>query len=741
MLDVSIDTFFAPRNQQVLDAVYFQKNYKIRCIARPVDSNNDAGKDSKSIISTISATEGMCPRGSDRIGAEPFTASIKYTGTDLLDESKRNMVKITIQMPHVDGMLPVISTRPLSGFKRILSNNPLKNMHVCSNLLKPVESQELLGQLSVTNFFKNETYPMEYKNDKSQRTPYPFQYDEEKRSLLTLNYYSALNLASCMWIFEGYFTMSQLVGSNACNGIASSDGENYNLTSSFGQVTVPIYVSQLYGINPSWQSFNQQTNLIMRYTYQNTQMFKNFIGSNEIRADALNIQVLSATISPKGKFEVKFSTKAKFRGNFKIPSFRLTGERDFKIVTNKDRPGQAFKLKLVSQQETYDNPKQTWKIESVFANRDFAGSYHIRLATCVAAKGMVFDVDEENCIERNLIGEDIELSFQQVNDPIASKYRLDTEFFLLSHKKQYLSEHLSLSNITSDVSFPESAPIYGRVMIASEQEMGEQFTIVIEKVFICAGSGNYIPRFDPDNELWGCLTSTNRAPLRHRFKILDKDDPESVDLDFNGAKFNAKLANDDKDARILKKIRGADGFSLDSTPLFDIEFGVHWYLHTIYMVIKGDSRVRRHAMPQLIDTEDERNKRSKREIQLLNPKLEFDSQRLGNDQGTNILYVPLIRKSDEVDNKLEEATVLNTTNVLLFVICILACVAVVMMTVYRKRSRTVIEHHHINGHAEENTASSSGGVSSQREPVYVDNSVVYGFSKIRGENKKSKPTN
>ena len=137
-------------------------------------------------------------------------------------------------------------------------------------------------------------------------------------------------------------------------------------------------------------------------------------------------------------------------------------------------------------------------------------------------------------------------------------------------------------------------------------------------------------------------------------------------------------------------------------------------------------------MPQLLESQDE-NQRSKREIQLLNPKLEFDSQRLGNDQGTNILYVPLIRKSDEVDNQLEEATVLNTTNVLLFVICILACVAIVMMTVYRKRSRTVIEHHHINGHAEENTASSSGGVSSQREPVYVDNSVVYGFSKIRGD--------
>ena len=653
-MDVTVNTFFAPRDKQVLDSIYFQKDFEVQCIVRPVDSKNDIGRKIKSRSAMISKTEGMCPRGNNAIGAEPFSAHIAYTGLDELENAAdermknlTNLVKITVSVPHVDGMLPVISTKPLYNFDSILSTSPLRMNHQCSNIIKPRESP------TIWNFMKNETKPIEFTD--TGRKPVPYQYDEALRGRLALNYYQSLNLHSCMWVFEAYFNMTELVDPNICEGSAFSDGEILNITSSFGSVKVPIYVSQLYSSLYEWQSFNQQTDLILRYTYQNSNMFTDFVGTNEIRANDLNAQIVTASISPQGKFIVKFKTKASFRGQFMIPSIATLGDQNdpdpqaiFKTVTNMDKPSQEFKLSLIDQDQTFEKPTQVWQFESLFAHRDFAGKYNIRLATCLASVTLDWS-NPPNCIEGDIVPDQfIELSFQQVNDPIAARYTLNTEFFLLSNEDDYLASDLKFSNITTDIAFPENAPIFGRVMIEHSQRMGEQFTVMIEKVFLCAGKGNYVPKFDPNNKLYGCLTSTDKAPLEHRFKILDKKSPESIDKDFNGYKFGAIFAYNDDKATALKDLRGADGFRLNSQPLFEVELGIHWYLHTMYKVISGESRIRRHAVSSynprsssLSDDEPEFEEfevepetgmiRSRRAISEVDIDSELDMKRLGKD--------------------------------------------------------------------------------------------------------------
>ena len=54
-------------------------------------------------------------------------------------------------------------------------------------------------------------------------------------------------------------------------------------------------------------------------------------------------------------------------------------------------------------------------------------------------------------------------------------------------------------------------------------------------------------------------------------KIQDKEQPDTEDDDLNSVPFNAGLAIDDPNAATLAGQPGADGFQMDSTPLFQVK--------------------------------------------------------------------------------------------------------------------------------------------------------------------------
>ena len=56
--------------------------------------------------------------------------------------------------------------------------------------------------------------------------------------------------------------------------------------------------------------------------------------------------------------------------------------------------------------------------------------------------------------------------------------------------------------------------------------------------------------------------------MTHLFK--DKEQPDTEDNDLNSVPFNAQLAIDDPNASTLSAQPGADGFQMDSTPLFQV---------------------------------------------------------------------------------------------------------------------------------------------------------------------------
>ena len=54
------------------------------------------------------------------------------------------------------------------------------------------------------------------------------------------------------------------------------------------------------------------------------------------------------------------------------------------------------------------------------------------------------------------------------------------------------------------------------------------------------------------------------------FLFQDKEQPDTEDQDLNSVPFNALLAIDDPNASQLADQSGADGFQMDSTPLFQV---------------------------------------------------------------------------------------------------------------------------------------------------------------------------
>ena len=125
MREVFQNTFFTSTTIMTLDSIYFKQGSRVVCVSRAVNNDGEAGLESSSLPVKISTEKSICQsRTPGSIGAEPFASDIRYVGNN--DKEHSNLVKITVSMPHVDGLLPVISTRMLSNFELTLSKDVMR---------------------------------------------------------------------------------------------------------------------------------------------------------------------------------------------------------------------------------------------------------------------------------------------------------------------------------------------------------------------------------------------------------------------------------------------------------------------------------------------------------------------------------------------------------------------------------------------------------------------------------------
>ncbi|XP_067106912.1 FRAS1-related extracellular matrix protein 3 isoform X1 [Osmerus mordax] len=648
MREVDTNTFFTNTKSITLDSIYFQAGSRVQCAARAFNINGDAGLELSSPIAVVSREEGMCqPRVPGTVGAEPFSAKIRYTGPD--DPDFPNLIKLTVHMPHMDGMLPVISTRALQNFELTLSPDGTRvGNHRCSNLLDFNEIQT--GHGFITDATKNPEIIGETS---------PYQYSGTMRSANSLRFYRNLNLEACLWEFTSYYDMSELLSD--CGGSIGTDGQVLNLVQSYVTLRVPLFVSYVFHSPVAvggWQHFDLQSELKLTFVYDTAILWQEGIGSppeaelqGTLRTKHTSTGAMYPTsmrINEEGRLVVNFKTEARYRGLF-VMSHPGTGLSS--MVMCADHPGLTFTLSLVRTEPTYNQPMQQWSFVSDFAVRDYSGTYTVKLIPCSASPNGEYSIPPV-CHPREPLTFDMDIRFQQVSDPVAAEFSLNTQMFLLSKRELWLSDGSMGFGEGSDAAFSEGSSIYGRVMVDPVQNLGDSFTCSIEKVFLCTGADGYVPKYNPTNKEYGCLAD---APsLLYRFKILDKAQPETQASAFGDVLFEATLALDSPGALPLVRQPGSDGFTLSSSPLFQVAAGREWFIHTIYTVRSRDNANRsigkrsldyqRHSLssvdpqPQIGTSSLGRSRRAAPSAPALAQDIGVDASR-----GTNIQHIALDR--------------------------------------------------------------------------------------------------
>lgn len=126
------------------------------------------------------------------------------------------------------GMLPVVSTRPLSNFELTLSPDGTRvGHHRCSNLLDYTEVKTRHGFLTEAT-----------KNPEVIGETSPYQYSTFLRGSSALRFYRNLNLEACLWEFTSYYDMSELLSD--CGGTIGTDGQVSNPTHELRLTSDPL---------------------------------------------------------------------------------------------------------------------------------------------------------------------------------------------------------------------------------------------------------------------------------------------------------------------------------------------------------------------------------------------------------------------------------------------------------------------------------------------------------------------
>ena len=108
------------------------------------------------------SSEGICHNplvaGESGFQAQNFQANLKYLDSSHADHP--NSIHITVEVPHEDGLLPLVSTTQINNIGKLfpsfsiltkfldflLRDRLFRQQHVCSNMLTPEEAPETDGQ-------------------------------------------------------------------------------------------------------------------------------------------------------------------------------------------------------------------------------------------------------------------------------------------------------------------------------------------------------------------------------------------------------------------------------------------------------------------------------------------------------------------------------------------------------------------------------------------------------------------
>ncbi|XP_050394788.2 extracellular matrix organizing protein FRAS1 [Patella vulgata] len=517
---VADNTLFTSTDRMVLDSIYFRPKFNLRCVAQPVHNNGNLGVPLKSKPVTIGLDNGICKSpvfGPNPYGyqAQSFLANLEYLQPDDIDHP--NTIHISVEIPHSDGMLPLISTFPLHNLRFLLADPVYRQQHVCSNIITEIERAPLIADGFLGD--QNEDHPQPF----GAGYDFPFQFDDTLREKKTLNLYRHLNLKSCTWKFDAWYHMTDLV--DICGGRVISDFEVKDTGKTHLTARVPLFVSYLYATAPvGWGSLEHRTEMDFSFYYDAILWHSGLETEGHLGG---KLQILRIQIGEDGKLVIDFKTKAKYRGLFVLRHQTLKGFESY--VAPPDDLGVSFDLELLWSQATFDSPYQLWRATSNYNLKDYTGLYEINLIPCKVKSSQKYVTgDVIPCTGEQPQRFEVPIAFQQTNRPVPVVYSLNTDFQLANNRKMFLldpkTDMMEAEDWEFNGSFLPGEKIYGRVLWNPDQDLKSAYNLGIQKVYLCTGADGYIPTYDPDGEIYnngpqfGCLQPNKK--LKHRFLIL-----------------------------------------------------------------------------------------------------------------------------------------------------------------------------------------------------------------------------
>ncbi|MEE6460302.1 hypothetical protein FKM82_000916 [Ascaphus truei] len=626
-------TPFTGVNRMVLDSIYFSRRFHVRCVAKAVDKAGHVGTPLRSNVVTIGTDSAICHTpvvaGTARgFQAQSFIATLKYL--DVKHKEHPNRIHISVQIPHQDGMLPLISTMPLHNLHFLLSESVYRHQHVCSNL---VTIRDLRG-ISEAGFLDEVTYDSIAVGPGYDR---PYQFDPSVREPKTVQLYKHLNLKSCIWTFHAYYDMTELI--DVCGGAVTADFQVRDSAQSFLTVHVPLYVSYIYVTAPrGWASLEHHTEMEFSFFYD-TVLWRTGIQTDSVLSARL--QIIRIYIREDGRLVIEFKTHAKFRGQFVMEHHTLPEVKSH-IMAPDHLGGIEFDLQPLWSAQTFDSPHQLWRATSSYSRKDYSGEYTIYLIPCTVQPTQPWIDPSDKPLactahapERFLIP----IAFQQTNRPVPVVYSLNTEFQLCNNEKVFLMDpttsEMSLSEMDYKGAFSKGQTLYGRVLWNPDQNLNSAYKLQLEKVYLCTGKDGYVPFFDPTGTIYnegpqyGCIQPNKH--LNHRFLLLDRNQPEVTDKYFHDVPFDANFACDAPDFHLMGSMPGVDGFTMKVDALYKVETGHQWYLQVIYIIgpeTMAGPRVQRSLTYQL--------SRARRDLVDRNGRLTLDDSLIYDNEGDQV---------------------------------------------------------------------------------------------------------
>ncbi|OWK55263.1 Extracellular matrix protein FRAS1 [Lonchura striata] len=703
---ITDNTPFTSVNHRVLDSIYFSRRFHVRCVAKAVDKAGHVGTPLRSNVVTIGTDSAICHTpvvaGTARgFQAQSFIATLKYL--DVKHKEHPNRIHISVQIPHQDGMLPLISTLPLHNLHFLLSESIYRHQHVCSNL---VTVRDLRG-ISEAGFLDEVTQDSSVLGPGYDR---PYQLDPAVREPKSIQLYQHLNLKSCIWTFDAFYDMTELI--DVCGGSVTADFQVRDSAQSFLTVHVPLYVSYIYVTAPrGWASLEHHTEMEFSFFYD-TVLWRTGIQADSVLSARL--QIIRIYIRDDGRLVIEFRTQAKFRGLFVMEHHSLPDVRS-SLMTPEHLGGIEFDLQLLWSAQTFDSPYQLWRATSSYNRKDYSGEYTIFLIPCTVQPTQPWAEPGDKPLpctahapERFLIP----IAFQQTNRPVPVVYSLNTEFQLCNNEKVFLMDptksEMSLAEMDYKGAFSKGQILYGRVLWHPEQNLNAAYKLQLEKVYLCTGRDGYVPFFDPTGTVYnegpqyGCIQPNKY--LKHRFLLLDRNQPEVTDKYFHDVPFDAHFASELSEFHSVSSMPGVDGFTLKVDALYKVEAGHQWYLQVIYVIGPEGA-----AGPRVQRSLARRWQRGRRDLPegagrpALDDSLVYDNEGDQLKNGTNMKSLLLEREEAAAAASLSQAgaslgSAFAALTLLLLVLCGICLLARECRKVRRKReaARGAPEEHPLN---------------------------------------------